>query len=134
MIVNIAFWIFVLAMDLLVPGVMIGFGKEFQKNPPTEINPGYGYRTAMSSKNQDTWEFAHRHSGRIWKICGLILLPVTVVPMLFVIGGDEGTVGTVGGIVCGVQLAVLIGSIFPTERALRKNFDKEGNRRRDGQG
>ena len=49
MIVNIAFWIFVLAMDLLVPGVMIGFGKEFQKNPPTEINPGYGYRTAMSS-------------------------------------------------------------------------------------
>ena len=49
-------------------------------------------------------------------------------------GKSVGTVGTVGGIVCGVQLAVLIGSIFPTERALRKNFDKEGNRRRDGQG
>ena len=48
MIVNIAFWIFVLAMDLLVPGVMIGFGKEFQKNPPNEFNPGYGYRSAMS--------------------------------------------------------------------------------------
>ena len=36
MIVNIAFWIFVLAMDLLIPSVMIGFGKEFQKNPPAE--------------------------------------------------------------------------------------------------
>ena len=58
MIVNIAFWIFVLAMDLLLPGVMIGFGREFMKNPPKEINPGYGYRTAMSSKNQDTWDFA----------------------------------------------------------------------------
>ena len=29
MIVNIAFWIFVLAMDLLIPGVMIGFGQSF---------------------------------------------------------------------------------------------------------
>ena len=34
MIVNIAFWIFVLAMDLLIPGVMIGFVKAFMKNPP----------------------------------------------------------------------------------------------------
>lgn len=123
-----------LAMDLLIPLIMTGFGWYFSARAPRKINPVFGYRTAMSMKNQDTWEFAHRHSGRIWKICGLILLPVTVVPMLFVIGGDEGTVGTVGGIVCGVQLAVLIGSIFPTERALRKNFDKEGNRRRDGQG
>ena len=128
------FWIYMLAMDLLIPLIMTGFGWYFSGRAPKKINPVLGYRTAMSMKNQDTWEFAHRHSGRIWKICGLILLPVTVVPMLFVIGGDEGTVGTVGGIVCGVQLAVLIGSIFPTERALRKNFDKEGNRRRDGQG
>ena len=50
MIVNIAFWFFVLVFDLLVPVVMIFFGKEFKKNPPVEINPGYGYRTAMSSK------------------------------------------------------------------------------------
>ncbi|NBJ88978.1 SdpI family protein [Acutalibacter sp. 1XD8-36] len=128
------FWIYMLAMDLLIPLIMTGFGWYFSGRAPKKINPVLGYRTAMSMKNQDTWEFAHRHSGRIWKICGLILLPVTVVPMLFVIDGDEGIVGTVGGIVCGVQLAVLIGSIFPTERALRKNFDKEGNRRRDGRG
>ena len=128
------FWIYMLAMELLIPLIMTGFGWYFSGRAPKKINPVFGYRTAMSMKNQDTWEFAHRHSGRIWKICGLILLPVTVVPMLFVIDGDEGIVGTVGGIVCGVQLAVLIGSIFPTERALRKNFDKEGNRRRDGRG
>ena len=61
MIVNIAFWIFVLAMDLLIPGVMIGFGKEFQKNPPTEIDPGYGYRTSRSMKNKLTWDFAQKY-------------------------------------------------------------------------
>ena len=128
MIVNIAFWIFVLAMDLLVPGVMIGFGKEFQKNPPTEINPGYGYRTAMSSKNQDTWDFAQKRMGEVWHKWGKALLVPSFVPLLFVLGRDVGTVGAVGMDICGVQLIVMLSSIGVTEHALRKNFDKDGKR------
>jgi hypothetical protein len=128
MIVNIAFWIFVLAMDLLVPGVMIGFGKEFQKNPPTEINPGYGYRTAMSSKNQDTWDFAQKRMGEVWHKWGKALLLPSFVPLLFVLGRDVGTVGAVGMVICGVQLIVMLSSIGVTEHALRKNFDKDGKR------
>ncbi len=128
MIVNIAFWIFVLAMDLLVPGVMIGFGKEFQKNPPTEINPGYGYRTAMSSKNQDTWDFAQKRMGEVWHKWGKALLVPSFVPLLFVLGRDVGTVGAVGMVICGVQLIVMLSSIGVTEHALRKNFDKDGKR------
>ena len=128
MIVNIAFWIFVLAMDLLIPGVMIGFGKEFQKNPPTEINPGYGYRTAMSSKNQDTWDFAQKRMGEVWHKWGKALLVPSFVPLLFVLGRDVGTVGAVGMVICGVQLIVMLSSIGVTEHALRKNFDKDGKR------
>ena len=128
MIVNIAFWIFVLAMDLLVPGVMIGFGKEFQKNPPAEINPGYGYRTAMSSKNQDTWDFAQKRMGEVWHKWGKALLVPSFVPLLFVLGRDVGTVGAVGMVICGVQLIVMLSSIGVTEHALRKNFDKDGKR------
>ena len=128
MIVNIAFWIFVLAMDLLVPGVMIGFGKEFQKNPPTEINPGYGYRTAMSSKNQDTWDFAQKRMGEVWHKWGKALLVPSFVPLLFVLGRDVGTVGAGGMVICGVQLIVMLSSIGVTEHALRKNFDKDGKR------
>ena len=129
MIVNIAFWIFVLAMDLLVPGVMIGFGKEFQKNPPTEINPGYGYQTAMSSKNQDTWDFAQKRMGKVWHKWGKALLVPSFVPLLFVLGRDVGTVGAVGMVICGVQLIVMLSSIGVTEHALKKNFDKNGKRR-----
>ena len=33
------------------------------------------------------------------------------------------------GIICSVQLIPLIGSILPTEIALKKNFDKNGTRR-----
>lgn len=80
-------------------------------------------------KNKDTWEFAHKYCGRIWYVCGWILLPISVVPMLFVIGHSADSVGTLGGTICAVQLMPLIGSIFPTEWALRKNFDENGNRR-----
>ena len=47
-------------MDLMIPLIMIVFGKVFLKNPPKEINLIYGYRTGRSMKNKDTWNFAHR--------------------------------------------------------------------------
>lgn len=84
----------------------------------------------MSMKNKDTWEFAHKYCGKIWYVCGMILLPITVIFMFFVIGESKDCVGTAGGIIMGVQLVPLIGSIFPTEIALRKNFDKRGKRRK----
>ncbi|MCY6372198.1 SdpI family protein [Clostridium ganghwense] len=38
------------------------------KKPPKEINSTFGYRTTMSSKNKDTWNFAHRYAGIVWFI------------------------------------------------------------------
>ena len=131
MIVNIAFWIFVLTFDLLIPLLMLGFGKSFMKNPPAEINPGYGYRTIMSSKNQDTWDFAQRYMGKVWYQAGRVLLIPSALPLLLVLGRDVGTVGVVGLVVSGVQLVVMLGSILVTERALKKNFDKNGKRKTD---
>ena len=129
MIVNILFWIFMLVFILMIPLLMLGFGKSFMKNPPTEINPGYGYRTAMSSKNQETWDFAQRYMGRVWYQAGRVLLVPSAVPPLLVLGRDVGVVGVVGLAVCGVQLVVMLGSILVTERALKKNFDKNGKRK-----
>ncbi|MFR8228887.1 MAG: SdpI family protein [Anaeromassilibacillus sp.] len=123
------FWIYMLIMDLLLPFTMIGFGRHFMKNAPKTINGVFGYRTSMSMKNKETWEFAHKYCGKIWYICGLSALPITVIFMLLVIGKNVETVGTVGGIIMGIQLVPLIDSIFPTEIALRKNFDKNGKRR-----
>lgn len=105
---------------------MIGFGRLFRNSSPAEINSFYGYRTTMSMKNKETWEFAHHHFGKTWYRLGVILLPLTIVAMLLVFGKDTDTVGTYGGIICGLQLIPLIVSIIPTELALRKNFDKSG--------
>jgi drug/metabolite transporter superfamily protein YnfA len=80
-------------------------------------------------KNQDTWVFAHHYCGKIWRVLGAILLVVTLIPMLLVIGKSEDEIGIIGLIVCIVQLAALISSIVPTERALKETFDQDGKRR-----
>ena len=72
---------------------------------------------------------AHKYCGKVWYVCGMVMLPITVILMLLVIGKNEDCVGSIGGIICGVQLIPLIGSILPTEIALKKNFDKNGTRR-----
>lgn len=123
------FWFFMLTMTLLIPVTMIGFGKAFLKQPPKEIHALFGYRTSMSMKNADTWEFAHKYCGKIWFVSGLASLPLSLLVMLFVIGKSTDTVGTVGGILCIVPMIPLAISIALTEKALKKNFDQNGYRR-----
>ncbi len=122
------FWIFMLIMDLLIPFIMIAFGKYFSKTAPKNINMLFGYRTSMSMKNEDTWIFAHKYCGKLWFISGLIMLPLSVAVMLFVAGSSEDVVGTVGVIVCNIQIISIIVSIILTEKALKKTFDKNGNK------
>ena len=83
------FWIFMLIMDVLLPFTMIGFGRYFMKKAPKEINSVFGYRTSMSMKNKDTWKFAHKYCGKVWYVCGMVMLPITVIFMLLVIGKNE---------------------------------------------
>lgn len=123
------FWIFMLCMDLLLPVILLLFGIYFKKSGPEKINWAFGYRTRRSMMNQETWRFAHEYCGKLWVRLGLILTPISVIILLFVRGGDENLIGNTGGIICYAQVALLIGTIFFVERALRKHFDKEGRRR-----
>lgn len=90
------FWIYMLIMDLLIPFTMIGFGRSFMKNAPKKINNVFGYRTPNSMKNEDTWIFAHKYCGKLWYVCGLALLPVSIIVMMLAMGKSEDMVGTVG--------------------------------------
>lgn len=123
------FWIFMLCMDLLIPVMMILFGWIFMKKPPKNINGFYGYRTPRSTRNQDTWDFAHKYHGKIWFTWGVILLPVSIMAMLLVYGKEIDTIGNWGGILCYIQLVPMVGSILLTERALKQRFDNYGNKR-----
>lgn len=123
------FWVYMLVIDLLIPLTMIIFGRIFMRAAPKEINSTFGYRTGRSMQNRDTWDFAHRYFGRIWFVCGLIILPLSLIAMVFVLGQSERAVGYAGTAVCLVQLVLMVLAIVPTEAALKKNFDTNGQRK-----
>lgn len=79
--------------------------------------------------NMETWKFAHSYIGKLWFICGLILLPLSAVVMVLVLGKEPNTVGTIGGILTLAQAILMIGTIIPTENELKKNFDELGRHR-----
>lgn len=56
---TMGFWIFCLAMNLLLPVIMLVFGRLFQTRPPKTINGLFGYRTARSMKSQEEIGRAH---------------------------------------------------------------------------
>lgn len=123
------FWWFIFFCDLFTPALMIVAGRWMWKHPPKEINAFLGYRTPRSMLNMDTWNFAHHHCGKRWWIIGWILLLPTVAIHIPFYGKGEDTIGWMCIGVLAVQLTVLIASIFPTERALKKTFREDGTRR-----
>lgn len=121
------FWIFMFFMALLIPVTMLLIGLLFMKRPPGRINSFYGYKTPMSTKNQDTWLFAHLYCGRIWFWSGIAMLPITFIVMIMTIGKDIDRIGMAGGKLTLLQCGVMVLSILPTEIALKRRFDKYGN-------
>lgn len=122
------FWIFMMICNLLIPVIMIVIGMVFVNHPPKSINGIYGYRTTMSMKNMDTWNFAHLYCGKLWRKIGWIMLPISIVVMIPLLGKSDNIIGIWGGVLETVECIILIATIFPVERALKKNFDKDGNR------
>ncbi|MBR4228946.1 MAG: SdpI family protein [Bacteroidales bacterium] len=124
-----ATWFFMLILVLLMPLFMIGFGWMFMTNPPKDINTSFGYRTKRSMRNQDTWFFAHKHFGKTWFVCGIVLIPASLVLMFLVMGREADVIRTTGFIILGLQLFLMLGAILPTESALKKKFDEFGRPR-----
>ena len=121
-----AFGYIMLLVILIMPLMMVGLGLLLMKNPPKKINSYYGYRTRRSVRSQETWDFAHYYFGKLWLVCGLVSLPISLVPLCLVLGKSEQVISVAGLIVLGIQTLLLLVTILLTERALMKNFDEFG--------
>lgn len=100
----------------------------FLNKPPKKINGLYGYRTSRSMKNQQTWDYAHQVCGKLWFRAGIVMLPLSLLAMLPALGKDTQVLGIwLMGVVL-VQVVVMIATIFPVEKALKRKFDKFGRR------
>lgn len=123
------FWWFMFICDLMIPIVMIIAGRMMWKHCPKSINGIVGYRTTLSMKNMDTWKFAHGYCGKLWwKLGWLMIIPSALIHILLC-HSDENTIGIAGGILVTIQSIILVISIYPTEKALKKHFNDDGTRR-----
>lgn len=123
------FKIFIIICNLIIPVIMLFFGVKFRKHGPKNINGIYGYRTSMSMKNKETWEFAHQYCGRLWTKLGLIMLVISIIVSVLAFTYFDEAQGIIDAILVTIQTIALIASIFPVEKALKSNFDGNGHRR-----
>lgn len=122
-------WWVLFFVDLLFPILMIVTGRLMYKHTPKSVNGLIGYRTSCSMKNIDTWNFAHDYCGRLWLKIGWIILILSIIVQIPFYNDTDGTAGTISMILVIVQLVLLVGTIIPTEKALKKNFNDDGTKK-----
>lgn len=114
---------------LLIPGIMIFFGRTMMDHPPKTINAAYGYRTTMSMMNQDTWDYAQAACAKRWRRWGRILALITLVVLIVALRRPSGE--DYMGYYTALETAFLLASVAATEIDLRRTFDAKGQRRDD---
>ena len=109
-----------------------GYGDIWTRDVETSVKGDWdscGYRTAMSQKNQETWDFAQHACGRLWWKGGWMLLVISVGAQLPFRGCDAGTVGKAVLVLCVFQCVCMVGTVVLVELVLRRNFYDDGRRK-----
>ncbi len=88
--------------------------------PPKKINYLYGYRTALSMKNQQVWDFSQRFSAVKMFQVGMFLLAASFLNILFDISQETSVFIGLGIMILGCIYMMVV-----TEKAIKKNFPNE---------
>ncbi|MFJ7806846.1 SdpI family protein [Bacillus cereus] len=73
-----------IGISILIGIIFILAAIILQKNPPTDINAAYGYRTKRSMKNKEIWDAGNRYSVEVMKQNGFIMMLIgSVISILF---------------------------------------------------
>ncbi|MEN1937363.1 SdpI family protein [Paenibacillus sp. 102] len=73
-----------IGMSILIGIIFILAALILRKNPPTDINAVYGYRTKRSMKNKDLWNAGNRYSAEVMKQNGVFMILVgSAIGLLF---------------------------------------------------
>ncbi len=114
--------------SMVVPVVMVIAGAVYIAVVAKKKGSLLGYHSAMSSKNSDTWQFAHERIGRLWFGWGIILAVITAFLMFMLRAETAQSVcaATVG--ICFFQILIMVLPLRMVEKALRFTFNKYGER------
>ncbi|MGE6349255.1 SdpI family protein [Bacillus mycoides] len=73
-----------IGMSILIGIIFILAALILQKNPPTDINAAYGYRTKRSMKNKELWDAGNKYSAEVMKQNGFLMMLIgSVISILF---------------------------------------------------
>ena len=118
----------IIATNCLCPLIVIVMGIVMMHRPG-KFRSGIGYQTSMSQKNEQTWYTAQAFFAKAAVLSNIPVLALSAAfTVIFVLKGldDKDEVGLMI-MVTSIQVAVLFGDIFATEKHLRSRFDKDGN-------
>ncbi len=116
-----------LLFDMIVPLLMIIGGILMKRIG--KVNSFVGYRTERSMKNEDTWSFANTFCARLWIKLGTFILAISIAVSAPLYFAGKAAVVICGTLLMFVQLGVLLYSIYPVEKALKKTFKDDGTRK-----
>ncbi|PGA99712.1 SdpI family protein [Bacillus toyonensis] len=73
-----------IGISMLIGIIFILAARILQKNPPTDINAAYGYRTKRSMKNKKLWDAGNKYSAEVMKQNGFIMMLIgSIISILF---------------------------------------------------
>lgn len=110
----------------LVGVILYLAGFIIQRFPPKKINNWYGYRTASSMKDQQSWDEANRYSARLMMRVGLISLITGIIVTTIVnylLADKKMAEGLMAGITIASAIIPAVLVITSTERHLDKIFN-----------
>ena len=116
--------------NMLLPLMLLGTGAIIWKTKPG-YKDMFAYHTTTAEKNEQMWNRAQELFGRICTITYAVLSAVTlIVGLIPIICGLDKSIGVV---ICDFLVVVNIVPMFVfigiVEITLKKEFDKDGNRR-----
>ena len=123
------FW-FLFICNMLIPVTMLVLGYLFKGiHFPKDVNALCGYRTSMSMKMKRPGNSPMPTGEKIcWQIGWGVTLVTAFATILSYLAGEE-IFNTTSIVLCMGQCAVLLVTIIPVERALKKKFDRNGEER-----
>jgi ACR3 family arsenite efflux pump ArsB len=111
-------WAFVLAV---IPVPLGLFALAWRKNPPADIGI-YGYRTKLSMRSKESWDYAHKLCAKLFPRYNLILLIASEIVLFIGYAISKDHVMIIAICLLVIQTVLVFLMCIQIDRALKEKF------------
>lgn len=121
---------FVAFAMLIGPLIMVICGLLYLKKPEPRATYKRGYRTRYGMGSTEAWRYTQRLAGFVWTAVGGGLLAISLIVMLIALLRSPMVLVVAAAILMLIQLPLVSAVTVYIFVTVRKNYDKDGNRRK----